>query len=51
MDVREARKNGRKAFRNRLRQWVAENVRKIKPSAPDAAIDKITEQLKNEVLR
>ena len=47
----ETRKKGRKAFRNRFRQWVAENVRRIKPSAPDAAIDKITEQLKNEVLR
>jgi len=47
----ESRKRGRKAFRNRLRQWVAENVRKIRPSAPDAAIDKITEQLKNTVLR
>jgi len=28
----ESRKKGRKAFRNSLRQWVAENVRKIRPS-------------------
>ena len=47
----EARKKGRKAFRNRLRQWVAENVRRISPSAPDAAIDKIAEQLKSTVIR
>ena len=47
----EARKRNRKAFRNRLRQWVAENVRRIRPSAPDEAIDKITEQLKNTILR
>jgi len=47
----ESRKKGRKAFRNRLRQWVAENVRRIRPSAPDAAIDKITEHLKNTILR
>jgi len=47
----EDRKRGRKAFRNRLRQWVAENVRRIRPSAPDAAIDKITEHLKSMILR
>jgi len=47
----EARKRNRKAFRNRLRQWVAENIRRIKPTAPDVAIDRITEQLKNRVLR
>ena len=47
----EARKRNRKAFRNRLRQWVAENVRRIRPTAPDEAIDKITEQLKNTILR
>lgn len=47
----ESRKKGRKAFRNRLRQWVAENVRRIRPSAPDAAIDKVAERLRSIVVR
>ena len=47
----EAQRKGRKAFRNRLRQWVAENVRRIKPSAPDPAIEEITEELKRTVIR
>ncbi|RLG92291.1 hypothetical protein DRO37_09390, partial [Candidatus Bathyarchaeota archaeon] len=47
----ETRKNGRKAFRNRLYQWVAENVRKIRPSAPDEAVSRIAEHLKGLVLR
>ena len=47
----ETRKNGRKAFRNRLYQWVAENVRKIRPSAPDEAVSRIAEHLKGLILR
>jgi len=46
----ETKKGNRKAFRNRFRQWVAENIRKIKPLAPDEAIDQIHEQLKQLVL-
>jgi len=34
---------GRRAFRNRFPYWVAENIRKIKPNAPDTAIDEIVE--------
>jgi len=47
----ESRKKGRKAFRNRLYQWVAENVRKIMPSAPDEAVNQIAEHLKCIVVR
>jgi len=47
----ESRKKGRKAFRNRLYQWVAENVRKIMPSAPDEAINQIAEHLKSIVVK
>jgi len=47
----ESRKKGRKAFRNRLYQWVAENVRKIMPSAPDEAVNKIAEHLKGIVIK
>ena len=47
----ETRKKGRKAFRNRLYQWVAENIRKIMPSAPDEAVNQIAEHLKNIVVR
>ena len=46
----EASKKGRKAFRNRFPYWVAENIRKIKPNAPDAAIDEIVERLKAFVI-
>jgi len=46
----ESRKGNRKAFRNRFKQWIAENIRKIKPIAPDEAIDQIHEQLKHLVL-
>ncbi len=46
----EARKSGRKAFRNRLHTWVTENVRKIKPGAPDGAIQEIADRLKNSVI-
>jgi len=45
----EASKKGRKAFRNRFPYWVAENIRKIKPNAPDAAIDEIVDSLKRSV--
>ena len=47
----ESRKKGRKAFRNRLYQWVAENVRRIMPSAPDEAIQQIAEHLKSIVVK
>ena len=47
----ESRKKGRKAFRNRLYQWVAENVRKIMPSAPDEAVNQIAEHLKSLVVK
>ena len=47
----ESRKKGRKAFRNRLYQWVAENVRRIMPSAPDEAINQIAEHLKSMVVK
>jgi len=47
----ESRKKGRKAFRNRLYQWVAENVRKIMPSAPDEAVNRIAEHLKSIVVK
>jgi len=47
----EARKRDRKAFRNRFHTWVMENVRKIKPGAPDGAIEEIAEQLKRTVIR
>ena len=46
----EAKKNGRKAFKNRLYQWVAEHVRKIMPQAPDEAINRIAEHLKGMVV-
>jgi len=46
----ETRKNGRKAFKNRLYQWVAEHVRKIMPQAPDEAINRIAEHLKGMVV-
>jgi len=47
----EARKRDRKAFRNRFNTWVTENVRKIKPGAPDGAIEEIAEELKRTVIR
>ena len=47
----ESRKDGRKAFRNRLYQWVAENVRKIMPSAPDEVVNQIAEYLKTMVMK
>jgi len=47
----ESRKKGRKAFRNRLYQWVAENIRRIMPSAPDEAIQQIAEHLKSIVVK
>jgi len=46
----EGKKGNRKAFRNRFKQWIAENIRKIKPIAPDEAIDQIHQQLKQLVL-
>lgn len=46
----EASKKGRKAFRNRFPCWVAENIRKIRPNAPDGAIDEIVDRLKRSVV-
>jgi len=46
----EASKKGRKAFRNRFPYWVAENIRKIRPNAPDGAIDEIVDGLKRSVI-
>ena len=46
----EASKKGRKAFRNRFPYWVAENIRKIRPNAPDGAIDEIIDRLKRNVI-
>jgi DNA repair exonuclease SbcCD ATPase subunit len=46
----EASKKGRKAFRNRFPYWVAENIRKIRPNAPDGAIDEIADRLKRSVI-
>jgi hypothetical protein len=46
----EASKRGRKAFRNRFPYWVAENIRKIRPNAPDGAIDEIVDRLKRSVI-
>jgi len=43
-------KGGRTAFRNRFQQWVTENVRKIKPGAPDGAIEEIADRLKRSVI-
>jgi len=43
-------KGGRTAFRNRFHQWVTENVRKIKPGAPDGAIEEIADRLKRSVI-
>jgi hypothetical protein len=46
----EASKKGRKAFRNRFPYWVAENIRKIRPNAPDRAIEEIVDRLKRSVI-
>jgi hypothetical protein len=46
----EASKKGRKAFRNRFPYWVAENIRKIRPNAPDGAIEEIVDRLKRSVI-
>jgi len=43
-------KAGRVAFRNRFYQWTTENVRKIKPGAPDGAIEEIADRLKRAVI-
>jgi len=43
-------KGGRTAYRNRFHQWVTENVRKIKPGAPDGAIEEIADRLKRSVI-
>jgi len=47
----ETRKRGRKAFRNRFKQWITENMRRIKPAAPDEAINHVHDELKELVLR
>jgi len=46
----EASKKERKAFRNRFPHWVAENIRKIRPNAPDGAIDEVVDRLKRSVI-
>jgi len=46
----EAQKKGRLAFRNRLYQWITENVRKIRPGAPDKAIEVIHDEIRKHVL-
>ena len=43
-------KGGRTAYRNRFQQWVTENVRKIKPGAPDGAIEEVADRLKRSVI-
>jgi len=43
-------KAGRTAYRNRFHQWVTENMRKIKPGAPDGAIEEIADRLKRSVI-
>jgi len=43
-------KAGRTAYRNRFHQWVTENVRKIKPGAPDGAIEEVVDRLKRSVI-
>ena len=48
--VLETSKHGRVAYRNWFRQWVSENIRKIKPTAPDAVCEKIYEMLRKYVL-
>ncbi|RLE53284.1 MAG: hypothetical protein DRJ30_07025 [Candidatus Methanomethylicota archaeon] len=47
----ETSKQGRKAFRNRFHQWITENIRRIKPTAPDKAIEIIHDQLREHLLR
>jgi len=47
----ETKKGNRKAFRNRFKQWVAENIRKIRPISPDEAIEQVYQKLKEFVLR
>jgi hypothetical protein len=46
----EASKKGRKALRNCFPYWIAENIRKIWPNAPDGAIDEIVDRLKRSVI-
>jgi hypothetical protein len=46
----EASKKGRKALRNCFSYWIAKNIRKIRPNAPDGAIDEIGDRLKRSVM-
>lgn len=45
----ERAKMGRTAWSNRIPLWISENVRRIRFDAPDEAVAKITEELKNYV--
>jgi len=47
----ERAKMGRTAWSNGLPLWVSQNVRRIRLDAPDEAVNKIVEELKNYVLR
>jgi len=47
----ETRKKGRQAFRNRFKMWVAENIRRMRPTSPDEAIEEIHDMLREYVLR
>ena len=47
----EKAKNGRTAYSNALPLWVSQNVRRIRIDATDEAIDQITKELKNYVLK
>jgi len=46
----ETSKKGRTAFRNWFKEWILENIRKIKPTAPDKACEIIYEQLRKFIL-
>lgn len=48
--VTETEKGARAAYSNRLPQCVVENVRRIRPSTPDDAINQITDSLRAHVL-
>lgn len=41
----EVLKDGKVGFKNAFPLWVTQNIRKIKPYAPDEAVDEITEDL------
>ena len=47
----EKAKNGRTAYSNALPLWVSQNVRRIRIDTTDEAIEQITKELKNYVLK